>query len=57
MFVDKLMSLEDGKFVIMRDPNKAVIRIYRVPPDTFDTEDEEEEDGEAEDPEAAEEKE
>jgi len=36
----------DGKFVVMRDPNKAVLRIYGVPPNTF--EDDEENEGIAE---------
>jgi len=51
MLVDKFMSLDDGKFVIMKDPNKAVLRIYGVPPDTFDdeVEEEEEEGGDGED--------
>ena len=43
------MSLEDGKFVIVKDPNKPVLRIYSVPPNTFeddeDEEDEEDEEG------------
>jgi translation initiation factor 3 subunit D len=36
----------EGKFVIMRDPNKAVLRIFRVPPNTFEEEDEEDEEEE-----------
>ncbi len=37
--VDFFMEQEEGKYVIMRDPNKAVVRIYSVPADTFDEED------------------
>lgn len=40
-FVDMLMHQEDGKFVLVKDPNKPTIRLYQVPRDTF----EEDEDG------------
>ena len=43
MFADKFMTFEDGKYVIMKDPNKATIRIYSVPLETFEEEKEEEE--------------
>ena len=29
---------EDGKYVLMRDPNKAMLNLYSVPPATFDDE-------------------
>jgi hypothetical protein len=35
---------EDGKFVVMRDPNKAVVRIYSVPMSTFEEDSDEEQD-------------
>jgi len=44
MLADKFLSLDDGKYVIMRDPNKPVARIYSVPLDTFENDDDEEED-------------
>ena len=35
----------DGKYVLMKDPNKASVRLYSVPPNTFEEDvDEEEED-------------
>jgi translation initiation factor 3 subunit D len=37
---------DDGKYVLIKDPNKPVLRLYAVPPNTF--EDEEEEEGEGE---------
>ncbi|KAH9825728.1 Eukaryotic translation initiation factor 3 subunit D [Teratosphaeria destructans] len=40
-FVDMVMREEDGKYVLVKDPNKATIRLYSVPRDTF----EEDEDG------------
>eukprot|EP00928_Gymnodinium_smaydae_P079856 TRINITY_DN6368_c0_g1_i2.p2 TRINITY_DN6368_c0_g1~~TRINITY_DN6368_c0_g1_i2.p2 ORF type:complete len:609 (+),score=191.71 TRINITY_DN6368_c0_g1_i2:205-1827(+) len=49
--IDVIMSYEDGKYLIMKDPTKSVMRIYEVPWDTFqedDNEDEEEEEGEDE---------
>jgi len=42
-FVDLCMSkLEDGKYVLVKDPNKPVLRLYSVPINTFDEEEEEE---------------
>jgi translation initiation factor 3 subunit D len=35
---------DEGKFVIMKDPNKNTLRIYKVPQDTFSSDDEEEDD-------------
>ena len=47
MLVDKFMGMDDGKYVIVKDPNKPILRIYSVPPGTFeDDEDEEDEDEE-----------
>lgn len=35
-FVHLLQKQEDGKYVLMRDPNKALLYLYRVPPETFE---------------------
>lgn len=32
---------EDGKYLLLKDPNKGIVRLYLVPMDTFDEEDEE----------------
>lgn len=37
--IDFLMKHEDGKYLIMKDPNKSIIRIYHVPDNTFSDED------------------
>lgn len=37
--VDICMKQKDGKYLIMKDPNKPVIRLYDIPNDTFDSED------------------
>merc|ERR1719334_170597 len=42
--VDICMKLPDGKFLIMKDPNKPMIRLYDIPDNTFDSDDDEEED-------------
>ncbi|KAJ2372176.1 hypothetical protein IW150_004247 [Coemansia sp. RSA 2607] len=34
--VDLCLQLEEGRYVVMRDPNNPLIRIYAVPPNTFD---------------------
>ena len=50
MICDMVMQQEDGKFVLLKDPNKATARLYRVPLHTFeedeDDDDEEEDDDE-----------
>lgn len=54
MFCELLLKKEDGKYVIFKDPNKAVVRLYSVPLSAFeedddeDEEDDEEEEGEGE---------
>mmetsp|Transcript_18294 Transcript_18294/g.40024 ORF Transcript_18294/g.40024 Transcript_18294/m.40024 type:complete len:608 (+) Transcript_18294:64-1887(+) len=51
-FIDLIMGCEDGKYVIMKDPTKSMLRVYQVPWDAFgeddadDGEEEEEEEGE-----------
>ena len=39
MLIDLLFAKDDGKFVIARDANKPLVRIYAVPPNTFDDDD------------------
>ena len=34
--IDLLLPLEDGKFVLVKDPTKPVVRLYSVPWETFD---------------------
>lgn len=45
--VDLCAKQKDGKYLIMKDPNKPLIRLYDIPDNTFDSdnEEEEEEDG------------
>ncbi len=37
-FVQLLQKQETGKYVLLRDPNKAILRLYKVPPETFEEE-------------------
>lgn len=37
IFVDIFRKQPEGKYVVMRDPNKAQLRIFRVPVETFET--------------------
>jgi translation initiation factor 3 subunit D len=46
-------EMPEGKYVLVKDPNKSVIRLYSVPITAFVTEDEEGEGFEGEDPELA----
>lgn len=43
MLVEFFGGKDAGKYVIMRDPNKAILRIFSVPPGTFEEEEEEDE--------------
>lgn len=47
--VDMCLKMADGKFVLVKDPNKPMLRLYEVPMGTF--EDDDEEDAIAEEPE------
>lgn len=38
MFVQLLQKQEDGKYVLMRQPNKAVLTLFKVPMETFEDE-------------------
>jgi translation initiation factor 3 subunit D len=34
--IDTCMQLPEGKFLLLKDPNKAMISLYAVPQDAFD---------------------
>ena len=42
MICELMMKQEDGKYVLMKDPNKATVRLYSVPLNTFEEDEEEE---------------
>lgn len=42
--IDICMKQKDGKYLIMKDPNKPMIRLYDIPDNTFESEGEEDED-------------
>lgn len=46
--IDVCMKLDGGKYLILKDPNKPIMRIYRVPADTFESDDDDSEDEEDE---------
>ena len=44
--VDMCRGMEEGKYVLVKDPNKTLLRLYKVPVGTFeDVEEEGEVDG------------
>ncbi|GBM77848.1 Eukaryotic translation initiation factor 3 subunit D [Araneus ventricosus] len=47
--IDQCMKLKEGKYLIMKDPNKPVIRLYDIPDNTFETEDDDEDDDDGND--------
>lgn len=46
MFIDLCMKQPMGKYLLMRDPNKPLLRLYQVPNDAFASDDEDEDDEE-----------
>jgi translation initiation factor 3 subunit D len=40
--IDKCMKQKDGKYLIMKDPNKPIIRLYDIPDNTFETDESDE---------------
>lgn len=46
---DMCLKREEGKFVLVKDPNKSILRLYEVPAGSFDDDDEVEEAAEAAD--------
>lgn len=41
MLVDLCMRQPEGKYVLVRDPTRPVLRLYSVPPGTFESDDDE----------------
>jgi translation initiation factor 3 subunit D len=35
---DMVLKRGDGKYVLVKDPNKSVLRLYQVPDETFEEE-------------------
>uniref|UniRef100_A0A224ZAK3 Eukaryotic translation initiation factor 3 subunit D n=1 Tax=Rhipicephalus zambeziensis TaxID=60191 RepID=A0A224ZAK3_9ACAR len=50
--IDCCMRLPEGKYLILKDPNKPVIRLYDIPDNTFETENEAEDEEDEEEEEA-----
>ena len=46
MFCELLIAKDDGKYVLIKDPNKSTVRLYSVPPSTFDVDEDDENDDE-----------
>jgi len=44
--IDMVMKQEDGKYLIVKDPNKNVIRLYDIPQGTFESDEDSDEDEE-----------
>lgn len=44
--IDIVMKQTDGKYLIMKDPNKPMIRLYDIPDNTFESDGETESDDE-----------
>jgi translation initiation factor 3 subunit D len=47
--IDYCRELDPGKYIIMKDPNKPVMRIYCVPQEEFDSSGESDEESEGSD--------
>lgn len=51
--IDICMKLDEGKYLILKDPNKQVIRIYSLPDGTFSSDEDEEDEEEEEEEEGS----
>lgn len=51
--IDTCMKLPDGKYLLLKDPNKPTLLLYDIPDNTFESDEDDEvsSGGEAEDPE------
>lgn len=49
VIIDICMKQKEGKYLIMKDPNKPVIRLYDIPNNTFESEDSDDETSSSED--------
>jgi translation initiation factor 3 subunit D len=38
---DMIKNREDGRYVLVKDPNKSILRLYEVPQGSLDEDDEE----------------
>lgn len=38
--IDMVRGMKDGKYVLVKDPNKSLLRLYEVPAGTFEDGDE-----------------
>jgi translation initiation factor 3 subunit D len=38
---DMCLKRDDGRYVLVKDPNKSILRLYEVPQGSFDEDDEE----------------
>ncbi|PLW18406.1 hypothetical protein PCANC_08844 [Puccinia coronata f. sp. avenae] len=46
--IDLAFKADDGKYLLMKDPNKPVVRLYKVPENAFDLQEDEEDEEEVE---------
>lgn len=47
--IDLVMQQKDGKYLIVKDPNKPVLRLYDIPDSTFESDEDSDEDDDVED--------
>lgn len=40
---DMILNREEGKYVLVKDPNKSILRLYEVPAGSFEDDDEQDE--------------
>lgn len=43
---DMCLKREEGKFVLVKDPNKSILRLYEVPAGSFEDDEDNEDEGE-----------
>ena len=40
--MDMCLKMPEGKYVLVKDPNKSLLRLYEVPSNTFEEDEDEE---------------
>ena len=47
--IDQCLKLDEGKYLILKDPNKPNLIIYSIPPETFETDEDDDDDDDDDD--------
>lgn len=52
VIIDTCLKLDEGKYLLLKDPNKGVVRLYDIPDNTFESDEDSDDDDDEEDDES-----